>query len=163
MLAVTTTLPILGLTGCVLAAARSDAHELRIPNALSAAILALFGVYAAVALTPQAAAVALGLAASTLLLGFIAYRRGLMGGGDAKLLAACMAWAGPAYALEFLAVTAIAGGVIALALVSPLTARAAVAMQRNWPARAVGAKASMPYGVAIAAGALVVVVELLGA
>lgn len=162
MLAVTTALPIVGMAGCVLAAARSDAHALRIPNRLSAAILGLFGVYAAVALTPQAAAIALGLAAATLLIAFFAYCRGLLGGGDAKLLAVCMTWAGPAHALEFLAVTAIAGGVIALALVSPLTARAAVAVQRNWPVRAAGEKAPMPYGVAIAAGALAVAVELLG-
>ena len=163
MPAITTTLPILGMAGCVLAAARSDALTLRIPNDLSVAILGFFGVYAALALTPQAAALALGLAAAALLIGFVAYRRGLLGGGDAKLLAVCTAWAGPAYAPELLAVTAIAGGVIALALVSPLNARAAIAVQRNWPVRPIGGKAPMPYGVAIAAGALVVAAELLGA
>lgn len=163
MFAVPTALPIIGLAGCVLAAAHCDARELRIPNRFSAAILGLFGVYAALALTPSAAFVALALAAATLCLTFLAFTRGLLGGGDAKLLSACMAWAGPAYAFEFLAVTALAGGLVAVALVSPLTARAAAAVRREWPDAAADGKAAMPYGVAIATGALFVVARLLGA
>lgn len=163
MFAVPTAVPIIGLAGCVLAAAHCDARALRIPNRFSAAILGLFGVYAALTLTPQAAFLALALAAATLLIAFFAFTRGWLGGGDAKLLAACMAWAGPTYALEFIAVTALAGGLVAVALISPWTARAASAVRRDWPETAVGGKAAMPYGVAIAVGALAVVARLLGA
>lgn len=154
---------ILGMAGCVVAAAVSDARTLRIPNIFSVAILALFGIYAVMALTPQAAVAALALAALIVLVTFFAFCRGIMGGGDAKLLAVCMAWAGPEYALDLITVTAIVGGVIAFALVSPLTARATVAVQRHWPATVVSGKPAMPYGVAIAAGTLVVAAELLSA
>lgn len=158
MLALSTALPLSGLAGFAAAAALSDARTLRIPNFLSLCIFGLFGIYAAQMLTPQDAAVSVGLAAVTLVVGFVAYTRNLMGGGDAKLLAACMAWAGAAYALEFLIVTALAGGLLALALSSPLTARAAGLVRRDWPVAA--GQRAMPYGVAIACGALVVAAEL---
>jgi prepilin peptidase CpaA len=108
---------------------------------------------------------ALALAIVALIAGYIAYARGLMGGGDAKLLAACIAWAGPTHALEFLGVTGIAGGVLALVLVLPFTARAAAVVQRGWPTTGASPgrvlRAPMPYGVAIAAGGLTVAAQLL--
>ncbi len=165
MLGVAAALPISGFAGCAIAAAVNDARCLRIPNPLSVAIIGLFGVHAAVSLTPGDTGSALALGAAALVLGYIAYARGLMGGGDAKLLAACMLWAGPAHALEYLIVTGIAGGVVALALTSPLSARAAAVVQRGWPAAEAGPdglkRAPMPYGVAIAAGALTVAIRLL--
>lgn len=162
MLEATMALPVSGFVGCSLAAALNDARTLRIPNKLCAAILALFGVYAVIALTPAAAAIALALAGATLIVAFIGYSRGVMGGGDAKLLAACMAWAGPLHAVEFLIVTGLAGGVIALALRSPYTVMAATRLRRNWPITA-ARDSAMPYGVAIAAGALAVVFEIFSA
>lgn len=161
MLAVLTVLPVAAFSGCILAAALSDARTLRISNRLNVSILGLFGVYATIALTPVATALALALAGLTLVVAFIGYSRGLMGGGDAKLIAACMAWAGPSHAIEFLIVTGLAGGVIAFALTSPLTARAAHSVRRSWPMTAAEGAASMPYGVAIATGAAAVVFELL--
>lgn len=128
---------------------------------LSVAIVASFGVYAVTSLSFVMAASALGLAAGTLVLGFGAYRRGWLGGGDAKLLAAGMAWAGLPLVGEYLAVTGIVGGALALALRWPRTAWCADALRRNWPGTPAQKTASMPYGVAIAAGAVAVAIELL--
>ena len=164
-------LPVAGFVGCVLTAAISDARTLRIPNVLSAAIAGLFAVHAAMDLTLAETGTALGLAAATLVIGFIGFARGKIGGGDVKLLTVCMAWAGPAHAADFLIATALAGGVLALALMSPVLMRATAGLQRHWPQPTVtGAihnaavvRAPMPYGVAIAAGALVVAARIMGA
>lgn len=154
-------IPIAGFAGCSLAAALNDARTLRIPNRLSGAIVVLFGVYAVMSLSPTQAATAFALAGGTLLIGFAAFARGWLGGGDAKLLAACIAWAGSAYAGEFLIVTALAGGVLAVALRSDLMAPLANGLRRNWPGTGAEARASMPYGVAITIGAIDVIYELL--
>lgn len=154
-------IPVAGFCGCSLVAALSDARTLRISNSLSLAILALFGTYAAATLTLAMTATALGLATVALVFGFAAFSRGWLGGGDAKLFAVCMAWAGLPHAAEFLAVTGIAGGIVALALRAPLTAPIAGRVRRDWPGSPSEQRASMPYGVAIAAGALAVAAELL--
>jgi prepilin peptidase CpaA len=158
-------LPIAGFVGCVLTAAISDARTLRIPNILCGAIAALFAAHAAIDLTAMEAITAIGLAVVTLVAGFFAFARGKVGGGDVKLLAVCMAWAGPAHAIELLVVTGLVGGVIGLALLSPYLARQTAGLQRHWPqsetAATSAARAPMPYGVAIAAGALVVAARLM--
>lgn len=156
-----TALPISGFVGCSLAAAVGDARTLRITNSMSGSIFGLFAVYALISLTPAQTAAALGLASLTLVIGFAAFTRGWLGGGDAKLLAVCMAWAGVPYACEFLAVTGLAGGVVALALGSPSIAGVISPLRRGWPGTAAEQRASMPYGVAIAAGAVAVAFELL--
>ena len=158
-------LPIAGFIGCVLTAAISDARTLRIPNVLCAAIAVLFAAHAAFALNGAQIAWSIGLALLTLVAGFIAFARGKIGGGDVKLLSVCMAWAGPAHAVEFLIVTGLAGGVIALALLSPRLVRSTIGLQRQWPQAAsnAGTRAPMPYGVAIAAGALVVAGRMMAA
>lgn len=160
------TLTIAGFAGCVLTAAISDARTLRIPNILSASIAVLFAVHAAIDLTLASVLGAVALAGATLVAGFIAFARGKVGGGDVKLMSVCIAWAGTRDAAEFLIITGLAGGAIALALLSPLTARPVCALQRHWPSAesiSLGGRTPMPYGVAIAAGALVVAFLLLAA
>lgn len=164
-------LPVAGFVGCVLTAAISDARTLRIPNVLCAAMAALFVAHAAIDLTTGETLGALALAGATLVVGFMAFARGKIGGGDVKLLTVCMAWAGPNHAAEFLVVTGLTGGVIAVALLSPRLVRATIGLQRHWPlsttvstrADAAPTRAPMPYGVAIAAGALVVAARIVAA
>ena len=71
----------------------------------------------------------------------------LLGGGDVKLLAAGALWLGAAALGPFLLATVLAGGVLAVAflLAGLLRRRAAGA-----------AAASLPYGIAIAAGGILV-------
>lgn len=160
-------LPVAGFVGCVLTAAISDARTLRIPNILCAGIAAVFAAHAAIDLTTAEIVNALGLAAATLIAGFLAFVRGRIGGGDVKLLTVCMAWAGTHHAMEFLIVTGLVGGVIALALLSPMLSRPLAGLQRHWPrlatANMTAAHAPMPYGVAIASGALVVAARIMAA
>jgi prepilin peptidase CpaA len=83
------------------------------------------------------------------------FSRGLMGGGDVKLLTAATLWAGPGLTPSLLIVTAVLGGLLTLALLSPLALRAVFA-----PAAVADAAKRMPvpYGVAIAGAALIVTI-----
>jgi prepilin peptidase CpaA len=89
-----------------------------------------------------------------LALGMVAFARGWVGGGDAKLLAAVALWAGTDLLLPLLVVTSAFGAVLALSL---LWMR-----QLAWPGclPALAPGAPIPYGVAIAAGAVWLVPHL---
>jgi prepilin peptidase CpaA len=78
-----------------------------------------------------------------------------MGGGDVKLLTAATLWAGPGGTPTLLIITAVLGGLLTLALLSPLALRAVFA-----PSAAASAAKRMPvpYGVAIAGAALIVTI-----
>lgn len=154
---------ISGFAGCTAVAAMSDVRELRVPNCLCAVIVLLFAGYAASALDPLQIGLAVGVGFATLALGFILFSRGWLGGGDAKLLAAAALWAGPAHAVDLFAVTAVAGGALALALQSPFTAPLTAGLQARWQRVAPAQRSPMPYAVAIAAGALTVAAQLLAA
>lgn len=86
--------------------------------------------------------------------GFLLYSRSLMGGGDAKLLAAASLWFGFENLLPFLAATALAGGVLSLAYLAFSAAKVGLG-QGSVIARTV------PYGAAIAAGGLTVLPDWL--
>jgi prepilin peptidase CpaA len=66
----------------------------------------------------------------------------MLGGGDVKLLAASALWTGSAALLPFLTATALAGGLLAAVFL--------VFARRG------GRRVALPYGVAIAAGGLLV-------
>ena len=149
--------------GCTAVAAISDVRELRVPNRICAAIGLLFLVYSAVALDLRSFGLAAAVGGATLLAGFVLFSRGWLGGGDAKLLSVAALWAGPAHALDLFAVTAVAGGALALALRSPMTAPLTTGLQQRWQRVTPGQSAPMPYAVAIATGALVVAAQLFAA
>lgn len=135
-------------------AACSDVASLKIPNWIS---LALAGLYAPLAFAAGAPAaeigfhVAFGLA--VLAVGFFLFQANIIGGGDAKLLAAASIWTGFAAFPTFLFWTAAAGGALALAL---LLARAYAPHGAPIPFvnRLLTPKTGVPYGVAIMAGGL---------
>src|SRR5918994_1398554 len=91
-------------------AAFKDIRERRIPNRLTGALAALYPVYVLVSSTPVAWPAALGLAAVVFMIGLGLFARGLIGGGDVKLLAVLSLWAGPEKFLWFMLVTTLAGG-----------------------------------------------------
>ncbi|MGE5547813.1 MAG: prepilin peptidase [Solirubrobacterales bacterium] len=122
-------------------AAINDIRCYRIPNAVC---LALAGVLPLVRLLEgQVAVLPMAAVAGVvaLALGYIAYARGLWGGGDAKLLAAVALWTGFAGMPRFMLVTGVAGGVFALIMLIARKARGGGAVQ-------------IPYGVAIAVGGM---------
>lgn len=153
------------LIGLLCWAAFSDFLKFIIPNQVCVAILALYPLYvlSATAEIDWAGGIACG--AIVFALGFVFFALRLTGGGDVKLLAVVSIWAGPALVLPFLAVTAIAGGVVSVATlvrVAPGRLRAAGRMgfsMRETPAM----RERVPYGVAIAVGGVYVAVQFLGA
>jgi prepilin peptidase CpaA len=83
------------------------------------------------------------------------FSRGLVGGGDVKLLAAATLWAGAGMTPALIALTALLGGALALLQLASIGLRAMLgppAAVPGGPARA----APVPYGVAIAGAALAV-------
>jgi prepilin peptidase CpaA len=108
---------LLIFAGLLVAAAVEDVRRLIIPNRYCLAIALLYPLY--VFASPGSVDWIGGLAAGAALLavGFVLFALRVTGGGDAKLLAATALWAGPALLPEFIFVTALAGGAVALAVI----------------------------------------------
>jgi prepilin peptidase CpaA len=114
----------------------------------------------ALGLPPGEIGVHLLFGAGVLVVGFFLFQANVIGGGDAKLLAATAVWTGfPGFA-PFILWTAIAGGGLAFAL---LMARRTVPESTLWPEfvnRLLRPKGGVPYGVAIMAGGLMAIPAL---
>lgn len=106
--------PLALFTGLLGLAALTDLQEYRIPNSVTLAIAALFPVYALLPEADVAVVGSVGLAAAVLAGGTALFALGAFGGGDVKLMAAVSLWVGPAAFLDFLLVTALVGGAMAL-------------------------------------------------
>ena len=135
-----------------------DLTSFTIPNWISAVlILAFFPAALAYGLAPGAIGAHLGVFALALLAGMGMFALRWIGGGDAKLFAAAALWLGFPASLSYLMVTAMAGGGLALALISlrsPIL-RPYVLSGPAWSRRLAEPDESVPYGVAIAIGALI--------
>jgi prepilin peptidase CpaA len=175
-----------GLLTLLLLAAITDLRERRIPNWLTGGAAALYPVYLMLSPSPVAWPGALALALLVGLLGLFLFARALVGGGDVKLIAAVTLWAGLDHFAVFALVTTLTGGVLGLASlgfqrwsglvlahlaaaglapaggrgdVAPPAARESCAGKAARPTSP--APATLPYGVAIAAGGVAVIVELI--
>jgi len=141
--------------GLLIYAAFSDVMSLTIPNWLSIVMAALFGPVALtqhMLLADIAIHYAFGLA--ILVVGFFLFQAKIFGGGDAKLVAAAAVWTGFVAFPTFILGTALAGGALALTL---LTARKWSPFFAAAPAfvnRLLTPESGVPYGVAIMAGGL---------
>ena len=142
----------------VIAAAITDSTRYIIPNRLCAALALAFVPAALAAGLPLASfawCAGLGLAALAVGVALFAFR--VVGGGDAKLAAACLLWIGPAAAVPFLLWTAVAGGALAVGLLMARRLPAPLAAGGPaWVGRLLQPGGDVPYGVAIAVGALAV-------
>ncbi len=138
------------------AAAVHDVATYRIPNWMSAVLLAAFVPAALVAgLEPRAVAVDALVGLAALLVGMGLFAGNLLGGGDAKIMAAMAPFMGIAALPQFVLFTAVAGG--ALALVALIARRLPEATRNRgpgWWRRLAQPGGALPYGVAICAGAL---------
>lgn len=130
-------------------AAIEDAWRLRIANLFSIGIIAGAVVAAIVAGPTLALWQNLTLFAALLVIGTFLFGAGLLGGGDVKLFAACGLWFDLSGGWRMLVATAIAGGLLAIVLLS---------MRPVMPDRirrrliVLQPKGGIPYGIAIAAG-----------
>ncbi|MCR5873482.1 prepilin peptidase [Phenylobacterium sp. J426] len=157
MLAPVAALLALALPALVIVAAVKDVTSFTIPNWISLALAAAFAPAALAAglpLTDVGVHLAVGLGA--LVAGMVLFALRWIGGGDAKLFAAAALWLGLAGLPSFLLATAVAGGGLSLLVLwmrRPLF-RPVVLMGPSWVVRLAEPKEGIPYGVAIAVGAL---------
>ena len=149
--------------GFLVAAAIGDFKNYRIPNTYCLALLALYPLFAYSAPYPVQPIASIGISAVVLGLSFVAFARGLVGGGDAKLISAAALYAGPGLIFEFLMVTAIAGAFVALFLIMrPVRFAIAVAADQ-WGQHALRnalLAQVIPYAMAIAAGGIYLTLRL---
>jgi prepilin peptidase CpaA len=133
----------------LLVAAGSDAWRRRIPNWSVLAMVGLFLVGLPFGWPVASWASCLGAMVLALAVGFPMFATKLVGAGDAKLLAAVALFTGLEHMPLLLVSTALAGGALALLAVTA-RAHATALTAAGWPRLRPG----VPYGVAIAAGAL---------
>lgn len=148
--------------GALLAAAVWDLRLYIIPNTLQAAVAVAFALFA-LTRPPHETAMHVALGLGVLAAGAFCFARGWMGGGDVKLLAATSLWAGPPLFSPFILVTAVAGGMLGLLLLTPayrLLPRAASQPIFSSSRTSSRLRAPIPYGVAIAIGGLWVATQL---
>ena len=141
----------------VIVAALRDAVSYRIPNWISLALIAGFALAGPLlGLGLPDIGLHIGVGAAALVLGFVMYSFRWIGGGDAKLFAVAALWLGWPAVTTYALTTTIAGGVLAvslLALRSPYL-RPWVVTAPAWLGRLAEPGEAVPYGLAIAVGAL---------
>lgn len=153
----------------LVAAAGWDAARFRIPNAISLALGGLFALRAAV--LPDAADEMRHLLPAGMVFGAAAliFARGLIGGGDVKLLAMAALWVPPALVLPQVVAVSIIGAGLAVALTAArkllrvgfrvvgfrLFSPAGRAAEVEALPHVLRDGAPVPYGVAIAVGTMI--------
>ncbi len=141
----------------LLIAAMNDLYEYKIPNWVSV-VLFLSYFAAGIGFGAPAGDLLEGFlfGCAALVFGFALFAGKVLGGGDAKLIAACAPWIGPSALMPFAFYTALAGGAFAVALVlfrkTPLLP---VYASAPWLMRLHQRPKDIPYAVAIAAGGLI--------
>jgi len=139
-------------------AAGWDIASFTIPNFLQLALIASFAVFVAVTgMAPLAIGSHLLAGVLGLAVGFTLFAFGYIGGGDAKLFACIALWLGFRNLPEFALAASIMGGALTLFLLSvrrfPLPA---VLAGQPWITRLHEARGAIPYGVALSAGAFLI-------
>jgi prepilin peptidase CpaA len=127
-----------------------------IPNRISLVLVAAFAVAAAMmGIGWWALASHVGAGLLMLAIGIGMFALGWLGGGDAKLLAATALWVGFEHLLPYLLLTAIAGGALSLLILFYRKMMPPLWLARQpWAMNLHGAKAGIPYGIALAAAGL---------
>jgi prepilin peptidase CpaA len=139
-------------------AASSDLFTMTISNKVSLLLVAGFFTLAlATGMSGTDMLYHLGAAAAVLVVGFIFFAQGWIGGGDAKLAAAIALWLGFEHLTTYLLDASIFGGVLTLIVIRfrlmPLPAMLA---EQEWVKRLHRLDGGVPYGIALAAAALMI-------
>lgn len=147
-----TTASVLAFLALAVFAGARDVATYVIPNWIPLAIVAAFAVAAlAHGLSPAAAAWHVLGAVTVFTVGAILFHYRVMGGGDVKLMAAAALWTGLAGALMLVVLVSLYGGLLTLGVLALRRLRRG----RSGDAAAKG----VPYGAAIAAGVVTIVVK----
>jgi prepilin peptidase CpaA len=133
-----------------------DLLTMTIPNRISIGLIIAFVAAAIVAPLGWAGfASHVGAGLLMLAVGIGMFSLGWLGGGDAKLLAAAALWFGFEGLVQYLFLVAVAGGVLALLIMSYRNLTLPLWLCRQEWAMRLHAKASgIPYGIALAAAGL---------
>lgn len=152
---------LLAFAGLLLFAAFSDIATMTIPNWVSLALAGLFVPAALLSgMTLASLGVHLAFGAGVLLVCFFLFQANILGGGDAKLIAAIALWTGGGAFAPFAFGTAIAGGALALTI---YMARKWLSPSETRPAflnRLLAPNGGVPYGVAIMVGGFAAITAL---
>ena len=154
--------------GILAVIAYGDVHTRRIPNALSLAIAILGLIRLILVHDPVAAGHTLVATAAAFAATFLLFRRGAVGGGDAKLITAMALLVGAGDLFSFLFLMSLCGGALALAILArdklrpwfrPVSrpARMPCATEAKGSS-AVGPRSTVPYGVAVAAAGVITLI-----
>jgi prepilin peptidase CpaA len=139
-------------------AASSDLLTMTISNRVSLILVGGFLVLALMAGMPPTTMLShAGAAVVVLVVAFVFFARGWIGGGDAKLAAATALWLGFDHLMAYLVYASLFGGMLTLVLLQlrkvPLPRMVA---GQEWAERLHRSDAGVPYGIALAAAALAV-------
>ena len=142
-------------------AASSDLFTMTISNRVSLALIAGFAVMAfAAGMNGHDILSHIGAATAVLAVTFTFFSRGWIGGGDAKLAAATALWLGFDQLMNYLLYASLFGGVLTFMVIRfrlmPLPGALA---GQDWAQRLHRIDAGVPYGIALAASALLVYPE----
>jgi prepilin peptidase CpaA len=147
-------IPVLGAS-CLAFAAYTDVRSRRIPNALAVAVATLGVIRLILDGDPGAALDSVAVAAAIFAVGFLLFWRGLIGGGDVKLMAATGLLVGYHALSEFLVAMSLFGLVATLAVLAADRLGAVPVAATHDPTRV---RPTVPYGVAIAASGILTLV-----
>jgi prepilin peptidase CpaA len=139
-------------------AASNDLFTMKIPNRVSLALVAGFVIVALLSRMPvEVFGANLAIGVAVLAATFVLFSLNLLGGGDAKLIAAGSIWMGPDHIVEYLAYIGFLGGVLSVAILAYRKWFPAEALALpGWAQRLHTPGGPIPYGIAIAAGGLAV-------
>jgi prepilin peptidase CpaA len=142
-------------------AAASDLLTMTISNRVSLALAAGFLLLAlASGMGPSDILLHAGAGAAVLAVAFVCFAMGWVGGGDAKVAAGAALWFGFAHLLNYLLYASLFGGALTLLLLQfrqwPLPYALA---GQAWLLRLHAKESGIPYGIALALGALMIYPE----
>jgi prepilin peptidase CpaA len=142
-------------------AASSDLLTMRIANWL---VLLVTGLYLALAVIVHLSWTEIGWAAAAagivLVIAFAFFAFGWIGGGDAKLVAATTLWVGFGFMLQYLIYAALLGGGLTLLILAFRRYPLPDWLRKHaWIDRLHNPKSGVPYGITLAAAALLVYPE----
>lgn len=142
---------------CMVFAALSDLLWMTIANWVSLLLVAVFALVAPLTgMDWTAYGWHFAAGAVVLAVTFALFVAGAMGGGDAKLLSATAVWMGfNLQLLDYLTVTALAGGILTLAIIVYRRSALATRAGDNLFLRHLAGARGVPYGIALGLGGLV--------
>ncbi len=155
-LAILTIFPI-----CMLFATFYDLFTMTIPNRITLTLLVSFLILAPMAgMGWETMMWHMLISFLVLVVGYVFFSLGFMGGGDAKLFAASSLWFGTAFTLDFVLIASLFGGALTfLVVVGRVRPVPIWLMQFDWIMRLLDKKQGVPYGAALGPAALLVFVD----